>query len=264
MLHISKAAKKYLDKKNKIPTLSTSQDHYINWLATEYGQYILQEERNALKKALPDVSSHRIMQLGMAPQLDLSFRSRHLHSFSLGPLNTNALNSAVSDFDALPLPSETIDTVFLHHALEFSHCPHEVLKEASRVLKPSGYILIVSFNPVSILGLLKFPARLFSSNAVWHHHGLRQGRVLDWLKSLSIKPIKVLSGGYFPFCSFFSCRNADKFLSRTSKKHQIFFGAFYIIVAKKYVSRAILSENTSWESLKIPAMSSANKSSIDS
>jgi SAM-dependent methyltransferase len=264
MLSILKAARKYLDKNKQIPSLPELQDHFKNWIATKYGQYIIQKESSALKNILPDINSHRMMQLGLVSQLNLSLKSHHLHSFSFGPLNTNILNSAVSDFDTLPLPSATIDTVFLHHALEFSQHPHEVLKEASRVLKPSGYIVMVIFNPVSMLGLLKFPARLLSSNAVWRHHGLRRGRVLDWLKLLSIMPAKSLPRSYSLPCSYFSRRNAGGFLARIAKKYQMFFGAFYIIVAKKYVSRAIFSENTSWESLNIPVTASTKKSSVDS
>ena len=264
MLNILKAARKYLDKKNKIFPLSELQDHFKNWIATKYGQYIIQKEGSALKKVLPDVNSHRMIQLGLAPQLDFSLKSHHLYSFSFVPLNTNVSNSGVSDFNALPLPSETIDTVFLHHVLEFSQCPHEVLKEASRVLKPSGYIVMVIFNPVSMLGLLKFPARLFSSNSVWRHHGLRRGRVLDWLKFLSIRPAKSLPRACFPLCGYSSRQNADGLLARIVKKYQMFFGAFYIIVAKKYVSRTIFFENTSWESLSAPVTTSTKKSSVNS
>ena len=264
MLSILKVARKFLDKNKQIPPLPESQDHFKSWAATKYGKYIIQEESSALKNILPNINSHRMMQLGLVPELNLSLRSNHLHSFSFGPLNTNILNSAVSDFDTLPLPSETIDTVFLHHALEFSQHPHEVLKEASRVLKPSGYIVMIIFNPVSMLGLLKFPVRLLSSNAVWRHHGLRRGRVLDWLKLLSIRPTKPLPRGCPPPCLYSSRQNADGLLARISNKYQIFFGAFYIIVAKKYVSRAIFSENTSWESLSIPVTASTKKSSVNS
>ncbi|MCF3932790.1 class I SAM-dependent methyltransferase [Acuticoccus sp. M5D2P5] len=51
--------------------------------------------------------------------------------------------TALAHEDALPLPDNSIDKLFLMHVLETSKDPYAVLREAWRVLVPSGRIFVV-------------------------------------------------------------------------------------------------------------------------
>tara|TARA_R110002111_G_scaffold41409_17_gene76827 strand:- start:8025 stop:8756 length:732 start_codon:yes stop_codon:yes gene_type:complete len=215
-----------------------------------------------------------MMYLGVTPQRLLPGEFNHLHSFSIGSSSDRVGDTAViADFDELPLPSETVDTVLLHHALEFSVFPHEVLKEAARVLKPCGHMALVVLNPMSMFGLVKWPARLVSSHAVWRHHSLRYGRILDWLRLLNIQPIKAVSGGFFwpargsttgglgEWRTGEGCK--DGLMDRLGQRYSSPFGAYYILVARKYVVRPTFSGPSKWKAIRIPVASAVKNNGVN-
>ncbi|HET20231.1 MAG TPA: SAM-dependent methyltransferase, partial [Chromatiales bacterium] len=82
-------------------------------------------------------------------------------------------------FEALPLAAESVDLVLMHHVLEYALDPHQVLREADRVLLPEGHLLLMTFNPVGpwgLRGLIQAGRR-----APWYGHRLGRKRLHDWL-----------------------------------------------------------------------------------
>lgn len=53
----------------------------------------------------------------------------------------------MGDFMALPLPSQSVDTVVLHQVLHYAQAPEAVVAEAARVMDAEGRLLIVDFAP---------------------------------------------------------------------------------------------------------------------
>jgi ubiquinone/menaquinone biosynthesis C-methylase UbiE/DNA-binding transcriptional ArsR family regulator len=51
----------------------------------------------------------------------------------------------LGDFNALPLPDESFDTILFHQVLHYAQHPERAIAEAARVLTPAGRILIVDF-----------------------------------------------------------------------------------------------------------------------
>jgi len=137
-----------------------------------------------------------------------------------------------------------------------------VLKEASRVLKPCGHMILVVMNPYSAFGLTKWLARLFSSQAVWRHHSLRYGRMLDWLRLLNVQPVRAVSGCFSWPSRWRSEENKQGFMDRLGQKYKMPGGAYYIVVAKKYVARPTLSEPRKWKSIRIPAAPAIERNGI--
>lgn len=256
MRNLFRKATQYFDAKHRIAPLSCSQASIENWFDGHYGQYLLRHEQEGLSSVMPESGAHRMMYLGVTSRQQFPSQYNHLHYFSLGASSENIGDTtAVADFDALPLPSETVDTVLLHHALEFSVSPHEVLKEASRVLKPCGHMVLVVMNPFSAFGLTKWPARFFSSQAIWRHNSLRYGRMLDWLRLLNIQPVRAVSGCFSWPGQYRKWRreeNSHGCMDRLGQKYKMPGGAYYIVVAKKYVARPTLSEPKKWKSIRIP------------
>ena len=84
---------------------------------------------------------------------------------------------------SLPIDSHAVDVVILPHVIEFELRPHEALREASRVLVPEGSLVILGFNPVSLIGLrrvLKYRA----ATAPWCGTYFGAARLRDWLALL--------------------------------------------------------------------------------
>lgn len=52
-----------------------------------------------------------------------------------------------ADMYQLPFPSGSFDTVTVHQVLHFAEEPAEVLREAARVLRPGGLLLVADFAP---------------------------------------------------------------------------------------------------------------------
>jgi len=55
--------------------------------------------------------------------------------------NYSNVSFAAGDMHELPLPDSSFDTVLLMHALTYTNKPQKVFDEASRVLRPGGYLL---------------------------------------------------------------------------------------------------------------------------
>ena len=89
-------------------------------------------------------------------------------------------NAVAADPAHLPLPAACVDGVVLHHALETSSDRRGALREAARVLRPGGRLLILGINPFS-LWLLAKPAAAFR-----HMKPVSAPRLHDWLALLGL------------------------------------------------------------------------------
>ena len=75
-----------------------------------------------------------------------------------------------------------MDACLLANTLNFAQDPHQILREAHRVLKDDGWIFITLFNPMSpLLFKPKLGDFKFRQYATW--------RVIDWLSLLNFDVI---------------------------------------------------------------------------
>ena len=227
--------------------LSESQPQLEHWFAGTVGQYLLKKERQLLQQ-LPQMHGYHLMELGVSSKGNLLEHFDNLHCFSLRSTAANCQSSAVVDYTALPLPSDTVETAVVHHALEFSPKPHAVLNEVARVVAPGGHVMLFILNPFSVLGLLKWPCALLAKGPVCRQHSLRLGRVVDWLRLLNFRPVAVKRGGFGPLPSDLQ---GSRWWQRLGCGAGLPGGAFYCIVARKQVVRPIESGNDLLKSLKV-------------
>ncbi|MGS2722280.1 class I SAM-dependent methyltransferase [Porticoccus sp. GXU_MW_L64] len=226
--------------------LAESQHVLQQWLTTPAGEYLLGKERELLAR-LPHLHGYHMMELGLSPQGSLLEQFDNLHRFTLSPTTSRAAG-AVAELTALPLPSDTIETVIAHHILEFSPKPHMVLNEMARVVAPGGHIVLFVLNPFSVRGLLKWPMALFSKFPLYRHHSLRLGRTIDWLRLLSFKPVAVKRGGFGSLQE----HSDSTWLRRWGYGLGLPGGAFYTIVARKQVAKVIPPKADLLKNLKVP------------
>jgi len=148
---------------------------------------VLGWERVQFDSAVEDVFGFRAVQVGL-PEVDFLRQNRIPFRFSLA-LEPGA--AVAADPLQLPLASQSVDLLALPHVLEFHHNPHEVLREAERVLMPEGQVVISGFNTLSLWRL----RQLFASrkHAPWDARYIGLLRLRDWLRVLGFE----LNGGKF-------------------------------------------------------------------
>jgi SAM-dependent methyltransferase len=154
-----------------------------SWYASENGEYLLENTREALQGLLDTSFGYHILQLGIVrgqPLYDSSPINHRIYAADSGGDGIGLVTRA----DELPLDSDSVDTVIAHHGLEFAPNPHQVLREIQRVLTPQGQLLIIGFNPYSFMGINTY-LRGLSGKSLWHQHNpVSESRLTDWLHLL--------------------------------------------------------------------------------
>ena len=249
----------------QVQPLTESVEELSTWFHTPMGKALLSAQKKILSEELNLLFGYHLMQLSILPESRLYSASRVNHCFSLAPKTgfSKKKVSGVSDFQTLPLPDESIDVTILHHVLEFSENPQQVLKEAARVTISRGYIVLMGFNPWSFTGLSKNLAQYYSNKKIWHRHSLRVGRVKDWLNFLDFSTAD-------PQYSFFNLPiNSKRYLRNTHFLHKwnwsksLPFGTAYCLVARKD-TLAMTPLKPKWETPPVAVREVASKRAIKS
>ncbi|GGY71484.1 methyltransferase type 11 [Cellvibrio zantedeschiae] len=204
------------------------------WFASPLGQLLVDNEQACIDNELRDLFGYHLLQLSVAQHLDLTQASRISHRFALYPqASEQPIVTGVADFTHLPLPANSIDLVLLHHVLDYSQKPHQVLREAASALISQGHLVVIGFNPWSLFGAWRWLVRFFSHAPQWRHQSLRLGRVLDWLAILDFEPIVVKQSFYCPPCHKPGITKYLQWMERWGKRLGLPGGGFYLIVARK-------------------------------
>ena len=159
-----------------------------SWYARENGQYLLQETRNALSDVLDTSFGYHILQVGVSGGRPLCADSPINHRIYCTERLTAGANLLASP-DEIPLDSDSVDTVIVHHCLEFAANPHQVLREVQRVLTPQGQLLVVAFNPYSLLGAKAYVRRMLRDPLWRRYRPVSESRLSDWLHLLGCEVV---------------------------------------------------------------------------
>ncbi|WP_075187910.1 methyltransferase domain-containing protein [Teredinibacter haidensis] len=226
--------------KQSIKPLHQTIAQIAKWYESPLGQSILAAQQQVLNEELSCLFGYHLMQLSVLPYHRLSESSRINHCFSLAPAVVHSKQAAqnlcdlqgMAELDALPLADESIDVTILHHVLEFSNNPHQVLKEAARVTVPRGHIVIFGFNPLSLLGLLQLGAQFYSRKVIWKRRALRAGRLKDWLEFLDFSCLQLKYLSHNLPINHARYLHHSRFLSR-GLNSTLPFGSTFCMVARK-------------------------------
>ena len=202
------------------------------WSKSACGREILQEQKAQMDDLLKDLFGYHLLELSSLSNTSMASECPINHHFRLFPEVGNGVG-ALADPEQLPLADESLDLVILHHMLEYSSNPHQLLREANRVLIPRGHLLIVGFNPFSLQGVVKFFAQYFSSNRCWRRHSLNRARLVDWLNLLDCEPVEVQRGFYRPPINQQKVLSLLEFWERTCRFLNLPFGGYYVLLACK-------------------------------
>ncbi|MFW1677832.1 class I SAM-dependent methyltransferase [Pontibacter sp. JAM-7] len=219
------------------PSLPTLLPALRNWFDSELGQELLQRERALLDRVLPGLFGMELVQFSVDSRVKLWESSPVQHCFAIAPQLELGMDEAqlVALSHEVPLTHESMDVVLLHHALDFTPAPHQVLREASRILRPGGHLVVIGFNPLSLWS----PRRLCRNRRQtppWCGHFLSHRRLSDWLKLLELTELKHLSGYYLPPFDNQRWRARCRWLERYERGGVGHYGAFSLVLARKDIA----------------------------
>lgn len=227
-----------LRKRLELRSLCENYNDIAKWYETPLGQEVLAAERVMISEQLANVFGYHLMQISSARSANLAADSRVNHNFLVLPCHdaqssVSDSSTTFADLQSLPFADESLDVTILHHVLEFSKNPHQVLKEAARVTISRGHIIIFGFNPISVNGVIKPFMQMVKSQSIWGRRSLGVYRLRDWLEFLDFS---CLSTGY----AFHSLPiNNASYLKYTRplcakvNMQRFPLGAAYCIVARK-------------------------------
>lgn len=200
-----------------------------------------------VRSVLPNLFGYHAIQLGSYGDEDLLITSRISHRCRAQWVPRPAPPAGcglICDPAVLPFAADSVDVIMLPHVLEVSADPHQVLREAERVLIGEGHLLILGFNPWSWCGLWRM---LFGWHGTmpWAGRFYSMTRLRDWLKLLGFE---VMGREYFfyrpPVRSTGLLRRLS-FLERLGTVLWRRAGGAYLMVARKRVE-CLIPLRTQW------------------
>ena len=204
------------------------------WYRLHLGRLLLESECALLGEVLPNLFGYHLIQVGRLADADLLSTSRIGHRVVLDAdveLNNPPPNLYARP-DTLPINSDSVDVLVLPHTLEFEADPHEVLREAERVLIAEGSIVILGFNPWSLWGLW----RLFlwrTRIPPWCGRFMSLTRIRDWLALLGFDEVQVVPYFFRPPLHHLGVMEKLKVMERLGARWWPKLAGAYILVAKK-------------------------------
>lgn len=156
------------------------------WLETALGRRCLANEQRLVRQALDRVFGEQLLQIGSwgGRESFLRYaRTQHESLVGLRPEDRGA--DFIAAAQELPVATGVIDAVLVPHTLELVESPHALLREADRVLRADGQLIVLGFVPSGPWGLRHLLAR--DGYPPGHRRMIRERRLRDWLALLSFE-----------------------------------------------------------------------------
>lgn len=200
------------------------------WFETSLGQYLITNEQRYFDQVVANIFGYNAVQIGL-PQFNFLKLNRMPLQFTISK-ESGASLLAKADF--LPIKSNSMDLVIMPHMLEFHHNPHQLLREAHRILIPEGHIVISGFNPYSLWGTCHY-MKSERYNFPWNGNFIALPRLKDWLKLLDFE----MSGGklccYVPPFKQEKWRQRFRFMEAAGDRWWPISGGVYFLHAIKHM-----------------------------
>ena len=206
-----------------------------SWYARDIGQYLLQATSSAIQDLLDTSFGYHILQLGVHGGRPLSQGSPINHRLYCARQSGEGVG-LVAEPHELPLESDSVDAIIVHHCLEFADNPHQVLREIQRVLTPQGQLVIVGFNPYSLLGCKTRISALLRDPLWSRHRPVSEHRLTDWLHLLGCEVLDTFRLYGLPPIGSGRLRQLMTRGDAWTARHNLPLGGLYILHATKNVA----------------------------
>lgn len=223
---------------------------FENWFQTPLGRSLLADQRSQVDRLTAGLTGARQLQVALSHRLPLATVTDMSQRIMTTPDWHDLMppGVAICDADELPFPGDSIDLVILHHTADFSPYPHQVLREASRVLRGEGSLLLIGFNPIGLWGLRRQISRHHCGP--WGGRFLLKSRMEDWLRLLNFSVESSDASFFKPPFQGSALREGRGVLERLCANRLLPVGAYYCILAKKRVYSR-LPRKPVWRSQKV-------------
>ena len=169
-----------------------------DWLETPLGEALLQQEFRVVEEAFDGIFGEQCLQLGVwgEPNAFLRFARTQQSACiadigGIGGIGGMAESGgstrpgAIGHLYRLPVASDSVDAVLLPHALDYSDRPHAILREAQRVLRSDGHLVVLGFKPCGLWGFRRLIPGAGLPPGIDHLISDRQ--LSDWLQLLDFR-----------------------------------------------------------------------------
>jgi len=213
---------------------------FAAWLTTPPGMYLQERERAYFDLTVADIFGFHALQIGLPAHAFLA-QSRIVSRWTL---DYDPPADIIADPHALPFAENALDLIVMPHALEFTSDPHLMLREAWRVIRPEGQIVISGFNPFSLFGMRRYFGR--GATPPWNGNFIALYRLKDWLSLLGFDIV----GGRFdcyvpPFTQEKWLRRFAFFEKAGDRWWPITGGVYFLRATKKVLGMRLLEP--AWE-----------------
>ncbi len=209
------------------------QQDYQRWLASDSAQRMLTLQSSWIQNQIVSFKGQHLLYHGLDKETDCLSTSPVNHCFRMGlPWQKNVIAAdAWMSSSHWPLPDHCVDVVVMQHSLDFTRRPHQMIREASRVLAPDGHIVIIGFNPWSWWGVMR-KLMPFASDMPWVANMVSMSRLKDWLILLDYSIRDEATLGHLWPITLFPQRFSQRFDSVLAGG-PFLMGNFYMITAQK-------------------------------
>ncbi len=203
------------------------------WFQSPQGEAVFEVEKDLVQPILSRLFGYHILQIGCNEEFSLIDDSPVGHKIIFAPTWRPGSKTPVADVEELPLATDSIDVVVIHHALDFTEDSHRLLREATRVLRPGGHMVILGFNPLSPWGFWKMFKR--RTHIPWRARFISRRRLSDWLQLLNLHIDQQHFGLHFPPLNFSRVLNHARSLEKLGTSLGSPLGGAYVYVCIKQV-----------------------------
>ncbi|WP_416394827.1 class I SAM-dependent methyltransferase [Allohahella sp. A8] len=223
---------------------------WAKWFDTAAGQSLLAAERATVTACIQRFFGYHQLEVVLSDSADIGAGSLLGHRIVATQRPSGQLDSVLPcQPHLLPIASDSVDLVILHHTLDVSPRPHQVLREASRVLRSGGHVVVVGFNPYSLWGLMRLIAR--RRKVPWAGRFLSGSRLEDWCSLLDLSARRMeyrLFGTLLGTGSAAAKALAEGrpgLVERLARQLKLPLGGFYVCVSQKQVG-SMIPLKTAW------------------